>query len=78
MGYYDLNMDTAIALNNQKVIDKIYHIQTLNNLTMRWKTWMKRFFGVGTAYVDNYIAWFVFMENEKSNENSYWLNEAIT
>ena len=75
----DFNIDhkRLIALDNQKVIDKIYHIQTLNNLTMRWKTWMKRFFGVGTAYLDNYIAWFIFMENKESNQNSYWLNEAI-
>jgi transposase-like protein len=75
----DFNIDhkRLIDLDNQKIIDKIYHIQTLNNLTMRWKTWMKRFFGVGTAYMDNYIAWYIFMENEESNKNRYWLNEAI-
>ena len=75
----DFNVDhkRLIGLDNQKVIDNIYHIQTLNNLTMRWKAWMKRFFGVGIAYMDNYLAWFIFMENKKSYENSYWLREAI-
>ena len=44
---------------------------------MRWKTWMRGFWGVGIAYMDNYIAWFIFMENEESNKNRYLLNEAI-
>ncbi len=57
---FNIEHKRLIALDNQRVIDNIYHIQTLNNLTMRWKAWMKRFFGVGTAYMDNYIAWFVF------------------
>lgn len=44
---------------------------------MRWKAWMKLFFGVGTAYMDNYLAWFIFMENKKYDENSSWLIEVI-
>lgn len=75
---FNIEHKRLIALDNQKVIDNVYHIQTLNNLTMRWKIWMKRFYGVGTAYMENYIAWFIFMGKKKSHENSYWLNEAIT
>ena len=74
---FNIDHKRLISLDNQKVIDKIYHIQTLNNFMMRWKTWMKRFFGVGTGYMDHYIAWFIFMENKASCENKMWLNEAL-
>ncbi|SGZ06101.1 IS1595 family transposase [Moritella viscosa] len=74
---FNIDHKRLISLDNQKVIDKIYHIQTLNNFMMRWKTWMKRFYGVGTGYMEHYIAWFIFMENKASCENKNWLNEAL-
>lgn len=74
---FNIDHKRLISLDNQKVIDKIYHIQTLNNFMMRWKTWMKRFYGVGTGYMEHYIAWFIFMENKASCENKTWLNEAL-
>ena len=45
-----------IGLDNQRVIESVYHIQTLNNYMMRWKSWLKRFCGVGTAYLENYLS----------------------
>ncbi|MGB5446398.1 MAG: IS1595 family transposase [Psychromonas sp.] len=74
---FSIDHKRLIGLDKQKVIDKIYHIQTLNNFMMRWKTWMKRFFGVGTGYMEHYIAWFIFMENKESYKNKAWLNEAL-
>lgn len=74
---FDIDHKRLIGLDKQRVIDKIYHIQTLNNFMMRWKAWMKRFFGVGTAYMKHYIAWFIFMENKESYKNKAWLNEAL-
>jgi transposase-like protein len=66
-----------IALDNTHVIDGVYHIQTLNNYMMRWKKWLKRFNGVGTEYLDNYLAWFRFMEEKKQEGSKCWLREAL-
>ncbi|MFT5807429.1 MAG: hypothetical protein ACI9LG_001722 [Moritella dasanensis] len=74
---FNIDHKRHISLDNQKVIDQIYHIQTLNNFMMRWKTWMKRFYGVGTGYMDHYIAWFIFIENKASCEKKIWFNEAL-
>ena len=66
-----------IALDNQRVIDGIYHIQTLNNYIMRWKNWLKRFCGVGTDYLENYLSWFRFMEQNKAHSDQVWVESAL-
>ncbi len=43
---FELDHKRLIALDNQRVIDGIYHIQTLNNWMMRWKQWLRQFNGV--------------------------------
>lgn len=75
----DLDVDhkRLIGLDNQRVIDKIYHIQTLNNYMRRWKNWLKRFNGVGTDYVENYLSWFRFMENNIKHSDQTWIKEAL-
>lgn len=35
----------------------IYHIQNVNNYCSRLKTWMRRFNGVATKYLDSYLGW---------------------
>ena len=35
----------------------IYHIQSVNNYDSRLKTWMRRFNGVATKYLDSYLGW---------------------
>ena len=75
----DLDVDhkRLIGLDNQRVIDRIYHIQTLNNYMKRWKNWLKRFNGVGTAYVENYLSWFRFMEDNIDHSDQTWIKEAL-
>ncbi len=75
----DLNVDhkRLIGLDNQRVIDDIYHIQTLNNYMMRWKTWLARFNGVGKAYIPNYLSWFRFMEQHNEYTEQTWIREAL-
>ena len=36
----------------------IYHIQNVNNYDSRLKTWMRRFNGVATKYLDSYLGWY--------------------
>ncbi|PSU31748.1 IS1595 family transposase [Photobacterium lutimaris] len=75
----NINIDhkRLVALDNKRVIEGIYHIQTLNNFMMRWKSWMVRFKGVGTAYLEHYIAWFRFMEQKKATKTCCWIQEAF-
>jgi len=66
-----------IAQDNSRVIEGVYHIQTLNNFTQRWKGWLKRFHGVGTAHVDNYLGWFRFMDEREEFQDIVWVRGAI-
>ena len=61
-----------IISNKKRVEDEVYHIQTLNNYISRWRGWMHRFNGVGTAYLKNYLAWFRVCE-QKHNDAKSWL-----
>lgn len=42
-----------IAKEHHRVEDEVFHIQTLNNYVSRWRGWMEKFHGVGTAYLAN-------------------------
>lgn len=56
-------------LKDTRVIHGIYHIQNVNNYHMRLKKWIDRFNGVASKYLDNYLAWFKFLDN-KAFENT--------
>ena len=49
-----------------RVIDTVFHIQNVNAYHSRLKTWMRRFHGVASKYLEHYLGWFRFLE---SNEN---------
>lgn len=57
-----------IANKGQRVKDKIYHVQNVNNTASRLRTWMRPFNGVATKYLQNYLNWFMILEKIK-NEN---------
>jgi hypothetical protein len=40
-----------------RVIAGVYHIQNVNAYDSRLKTWMKRFHGVATKYLEHYLGW---------------------
>ncbi len=44
------------------VIKGIYHIQNVNGYHARLSHWIDRFKSVSTKYLDNYLAWFQFLE----------------
>jgi transposase-like protein len=59
-----------IKFNDRKyVIRGLYHIQNVNGLHSRLKQWIIRFKGVATKYLDNYLAWFLFIDSH-SNEST--------
>ncbi|WOT03993.1 IS1595 family transposase [Shewanella youngdeokensis] len=55
-----------------------FHIQTVNNYTARLKAWLPRFYGVGTDYLANYLAWWRSTAFEELSTGRDWLNEALS
>lgn len=43
----------------------IYHVQHVNSFHKRLGEWMDRFHGVATKYLDNYLYWFKFLQQNK-------------
>ena len=55
--------------DGKHVIKGLYHIQNVNDLHSCMKQWINRFKGVATKYLDNYLAWFLFVDS-RSNEST--------
>ena len=54
------NCDHKRLINSKvRVIDKVYHIQTVNGAIAHFKGWVNgKMKGVATKYLSNYLAWF--------------------
>ena len=53
-----------------RVIDTVFHIQNVNAYHSWLKTWMRRFHGVASKYLEHYLGWFRFLETNKNpNKN---------
>ena len=48
----------------------IYHIQNVNNYHSRLKSWIQRFNGVATKYLDHYLSWFQFLDIVKHRSDN--------
>ena len=57
------------ATKGQRTVDKIYHVQNVNNLDMRLRKFMDSFNGVATKYLQNYLKWFLVLEKIKNATN---------
>ncbi|WP_309680480.1 IS1595 family transposase [Polaromonas sp.] len=58
------------AINVQqgiRVIDGAFHIQNVNAYDSRLKEWIRRFHGVATKYLENYLGWRRMMERYRQN-----------
>jgi len=53
------------ARKKQYVKDKIYHVQNANQTARALKDWLAGFNGVATKYLQNYLSWFMVMEQVK-------------
>lgn len=53
--------------------EDIYHIQHVNSLHSNLKKWMRRFNGVASKYISNYMQWFKWLrifETDKDSEKT--------
>lgn len=66
-----------IMKEHHRVEDEVFHIQTLNNDVSRWRGWMEKFHGVGTAYLENYLGWFRVVEQEPNMARSWQLTRGV-
>lgn len=48
---------TINVRRGQRVVDGVFHIQNVNAYDSRLKGWMRRFHGVATKYLENYLGW---------------------
>lgn len=61
-----LEHHTFVA-SRQHVKNKCYHVQHVNSLDNRYERWVKRFYGIATKYLPQYLNWFVFLEKMKKS-----------
>ena len=65
----DFNLDHK-RIKTGKHKEDIYHIQHINSLHSNLKRWMRRFNGVASKYISNYMHWFKWLkifENDKDS-----------
>ena len=55
------------ARSGQHVVNKIYHIQHVNQMAQGLKKWMDKFNGVATKYLQNYMNWYMMLDKMKNN-----------
>jgi transposase-like protein len=67
-----------VGLSNQRVVDDIFHIQNLNVYTSRLKQWIRRFNGVSTKYLENYLGWRRLIEKKCEGEKTgFYLKQVL-
>ena len=59
------------------VIKGLYHIQNVNGLHSRLKHWIHRFKGVASKYLDNYLAWFLFVDGHSNESTKHNIKEFL-
>ena len=50
------------ASKGERTVDKVYHVQNVNNMDMRLRKFMDSFNGVATKYLQNYLNWLLVLE----------------
>jgi transposase-like protein len=65
------------ASKGQRAVDKVYHVQNVNNMDMRLRKFMDSFNGVATKYLQNYLNWFLVLEKIKNTTGKMAMVTAI-
>ncbi|WP_377889189.1 IS1595 family transposase [Alkalihalobacillus sp. R86527] len=55
----------------------VFHIQNVNSYHSRLKTWIRRFNGVASKYLDHYLIWFLFLDQIKHKKNDVTVSKMI-
>jgi hypothetical protein len=57
---------------------KLFHIQNVNAFHSRLKKWIRRFNGVSTKYLDNYLAWHLFLDRLSGTGDAAMARKLLT
>lgn len=49
-----------------RAVDKVYHVQNVNNMDIRLRKFMDSFNGVATKYLQNYLNWLLVLEKMRT------------
>ena len=66
---YNITHKKYNASKGQRTVDKIYHVQNVNNMDIRLRKFMESFNGVASKYLQNYLNWFLVLEKIKNKTN---------
>lgn len=69
---------TINVQRGRRVVEGAFHIQNVNAYDSRLKNWIRRFHGVATKYLENYLGWRRLLERyRKSISPTHCLREAV-
>lgn len=60
-----------------RVRQRVFHVQNVNNYDRRLKTWIARFNGVATKYLDHYLGWFRLLDVDSQMPPLLFLHAAM-
>lgn len=76
--HLDLTHKPLNIKKGKRVIEKAFHIQTVNSYHSKIRLWTSRFRGIATKYLKNYLGWFRWMEvNQSFCTPQAWLLSAF-
>lgn len=52
-------------------------LQNVNSYHSRLKSWMERFNGVATKYLDHYLSWFQFLDTIKHINDNFTITKKV-
>ena len=69
----------AVNLSAGVRVDGAWHVQNVNAYHSRLKSWIRKFYGVATCYLPNYLGWFRAIDREHGNgpKPQQWLAMAL-
>jgi transposase-like protein len=61
-----------------RIVEQAFHIQNVNAYHSRLKTWLRRFNGVATKYLSNYLGWYRWLDKSTNNATPQaWMLTAL-
>lgn len=69
----------AVNLSAGVRVDGAWHVQNVNAYHSRLKSWIRKFYGVATCYLPNYLGWFRALDRQHGNslQPQQWLAMAL-
>lgn len=76
----DIDHRCIFVRRKEFVVDRIYHIQNINRIHKQLKEWIRRFNGVSTKYLQNYLNYYriVFSTQNKTNQTKTAILSILT